>query len=237
LQTLVTSLAFLVALGVHSPAAASEPITPDTLARLLGVDDPSPSPVVTCHHRPCVMVVEIDTVIDEDVAKRVVAEIKGADEANADQIIIRIDSYGGQISSGMTIIHTIEATHTPITGLVDASAFSMAFMIEQVTPMRVMTSRSSLLTHEARLGSIDNATLETLRAAVRDLEVTSYQLAMIGSRRLSITLDDYLARTHERDWIMAAPEAKAVHAVDCVFGGSGIEYVRLVEAGLEPGCI
>jgi ATP-dependent protease ClpP protease subunit len=112
----------------------------------------------------------------------------------------------------------------------------MAYEILQSCTNRVMTSRSSLLTHEARLGGVEPpVTIAKLKAALEDLEVTSFQLAQIGSHRLKISFAEYTAKTRDHDYIMDYREAKRIGAVDLVVGGSALEYIALVRAGVPVG--
>lgn len=136
----------------------------------------------------------------------------------ANALIIRIDSDGGSVEYGLAIANFITKASVPTVCIVTERAQSMGFVILQACDVRLMTPDAFLMAHEPwsqiqgnRHEIIKRAILEKLR-----LDKISYTLAYVVTRRMTLSVKQYLAKIEKGDWVMKAPEALAVGAVDKV---------------------
>lgn len=134
------------------------------------------------------------------------------------ELVLKIDSHGGEVMSGLELIVALEdfkATNgTRVTCVVDFRAFSMAAVILQssVCDVRLMTSRSLLLFHKASLQIRGNA--DDLDEAAQVLRAIDYALLEMCARRLKMPMDEMYKRTYRRNWVLSAEQALAVGAID-----------------------
>lgn len=134
-------------------------------------------------------------------------------------IVLEINSDGGSVDAGFLLAKAIESSPAPVTCVVDGEAMSMAFYILQSCTTRVMTFRSSLMTHEVRLVSVGGVH-ETERVLLNDLDLvraSSRGFAEHVSRRMGMPYQEYDRHVRGgRDWYMNHEQALKFHAVDRV---------------------
>lgn len=94
--------------------------------------------------------------IDPCSAETVVAKIKSMNHLNSTQTItLEINSPGGDVSAGISIINTIEQSKAPIITIINGEACSMAALIAIVGKKRYMYSNSFIMFHPISEGQSD----------------------------------------------------------------------------------
>lgn len=154
--------------------------------------------------------------VNESLASKMEASIELANKI-APSIIIEIISSGGETAGGFKIAKAIENSSKIVTCVVDNEASSMAFYILQSCDIRVMTRRSTLMTHEIKLFT----TMEYLKRGrlldmADELRAMSLAHAEHCRHRMKISMAEYMRRTTGRDWWMHWEDAVQFHAVDRV---------------------
>lgn len=158
-------------------------------------------------------------------------ELAQAQAAGVDAIVLEIDTPGGEVAEGFTIVKAIEETRVPIVCVVDGQADSMGFYITQSCSVRVMTARSRLMTHEPSMGAEVSGHPIQWRNAFEHLKALADAMAVYESARMKISLEEFKKRIADgTDWWMGSVEAKSVGAVDCV-----VDRVRTVIGEMSKG--
>ena len=70
-------------------------------------------------------------------------------DSNVSEIILRINSHGGEVEAGLGLVQFFETLHKPLTGVVDTKGWSMGMTILEGCPTRWITARSTLMMHGA----------------------------------------------------------------------------------------
>jgi len=96
--------------------------------------------------------------INISVAKRVVTEILALDKLDQNPIMLLINSPGGSLSAGYSIIDAITGIESPVVTLVTGQACSMAGLISIAGDERWMSRRSIWMAHDIYSGNEDYAT-------------------------------------------------------------------------------
>lgn len=152
-------------------------------------------------------------------------------------IIFRIDSFGGSVFLGLSAIQYIgdvkRAHNIRTVCIVDTKAMSMAagFLGSDACDTRLMTSRSTLLYHNAS-GS-GEGTKDQLLEAAEMLAALNEAMANLCAGRMNISVAEYRARIEKHAWILAVDEAVAVGAVDGVIAVADLP-VAYELAPVEP---
>lgn len=111
----------------------------------------------------------------ESVLKAIqdMAEVRQAGE----DVVLRINSPGGEMQAGFALSRTIEEWPTPVTCVVDGEAASMAMYIFQSCPVRVMTKRSVLMIHQPSISGGMAGHSEDWKAIADYLEASTWAMA------------------------------------------------------------
>lgn len=97
-------------------------------------------------------------VIDDKLANSINKELFALDTISHKPIVLRINSGGGSISAGFSIIDTIRTLHSPIITVVTGWACSMAGLISIVGAERVMFEHAIWMAHDLQAGNADYVT-------------------------------------------------------------------------------
>lgn len=156
---------------------------------------------------------EVTTVSSKDA----IEAIHAAERNHASVLIIDINSPGGSVWSGFEVAKAIENAKVKIVCVADGEAASMAFYLLQSCPVRYMTKRSMLMTHNPSI-AIDNdrVTPTELAKLMSTLATLANAMAEHCASRLHMSVDAYKNKIDGRDWNMNWQEALAVGAVDHV---------------------
>ena len=113
---------------------------------------------------------------------------------DVDRINVHINSYGGDVSEGLTILNTLLRHPAEVVTYVDGFACSAASVVFMAGDRRIMAQSSNLLVHPAWCSTTGNA--KSLRATAADLDtiteqsVTAYLARITKSREELLELMD-----------------------------------------------
>ena len=189
----------------------------------------APSMLQAPSGKSIVLIRFIGPISDKSVSE-ILRAIGAAQKAEADAIVLDINSPGGYVAEGTVLAQAIEAVDTPVTCLVDGQGLSMALAVLQSCDHRVMTRRSILMAHQPNLGGRVNPE-EHLNYYDQGVAMW-HALAEQYARKAHVTADEFLKRTaNGREWWMDWREALRVGMVDEVVSGLGDVIVKVATAG------
>lgn len=156
-------------------------------------------------------------IINDDTAKAIIGAIKESEDAGAANIVIEINTPGGEVDAGYDIIKAIEETEAFVTCVVDTEAESMGFAILQSCDRRYMTKRSKLMAHEPSLTTVFGGQPNEWQARADSMAAEREALAEQCCRRLKVSMEEYRKRTDGGQmWFMNWRDAVKFGAVDGV---------------------
>lgn len=227
---LISAFTFFVAPGIKGLRAeepqilhVSEPV--DQLPSLLELMEltkkPVEAPKVECQSNPklktdrCVPKYRLSADINEDSTKPAIAWIEAANKAGADELLLEINTDGGEVPSGFELARAIEESDAPVTCVIDGNAISMGFYILQSCEKRVMTRRSRLMAHEPSWAFGASGHPNDWKAYADNLKTLADTFGYWCAHRLKVSLKEYHARVDgNQQWWLEADAAKKVGAVD-----------------------
>lgn len=154
--------------------------------------------------------------IDDVSASTLVTAIEAAPHNKGDAIVIEINSPGGEVDPGFSIVKAIERYPAHVVCVVDGEADSMASYIYVSCDVRAMTRRSVMMIHQPALGmrgqlnDVQNA-LDWI-AALTSSMMEHYALRMHGITAVELAAKVAGGRTLWMDW----KAAQRYGAVDIV---------------------
>ena len=144
--------------------------------------------------------------------------IKDVANSKASNIIVNINSYGGDVNHGISI-HDMLAEHkAKVTTIVHGHTASAATIIAQAGDVRKMSDNALYLVHPASIIAFGNAI--DLKTALSDLEKVDGSIAGIYAKRTGKTIEEVIAimnRFEGRGEWLSASEAKDLGFVDEIF--------------------
>lgn len=129
----------------------------------------------------------------------------------SDPILLVIDSDGGDIVAGSTIIDAMQQCHHPVHTLCIGAAQSMGFLIFEYGEHREMWPRSFLMWHNAHMVAHGSPAQIRALMAMWGPKIAEYEIFIAA--RAGITLDQEHAKQNDV-WYMSADDAIAAHLVD-----------------------
>lgn len=178
-KVIAVLLAVLFAGCAPLPAAGSSKSSDDDLLAALLADEPKKPINVTTD-------VLLEDEVTPDLADAIEAQLKVTDGKD---VIVHINSPGGSVSAGLRIIKAIEGHKGNVTCRVDFFAASMAFTILQSCPVREMTDRSILMTHEGSGGA--RGKMRDLKNELAKQMAIEHAMENIECKKLKVSCDDY----------------------------------------------
>ena len=165
-----------------------------------------------------VAVIDLAGAIDDTTAERmsdIFAHIQFGPEP-VDEVVIRIHSPGGMVTSAWSIAKDIVASPVPTTCVVDTWAASAAFFILQACETRVVVPGSVLMVHEAKVVLPEGAPMAPADLAEYEALEKRANEVMSGAQchRLRVSLEECRARYRGREWWMGPLEALKIGAAD-----------------------
>lgn len=182
----------------HSPPARPEP---PALVVAITPEGATPTRVGT---------VTFDLPIDDYTVDALEASLLAL--SDADVIVLVLDTPGGYVAPARRAARAIETSATPIICLVDGNAMSAGFYILQSCAVRLMTPRSVLMAHEARVaiqGEPNDA-----KDQIAGLDAVNMAMAWQNCRRLTIPIETCVASYRGHDWFIPAGQALLIGAID-----------------------
>jgi ATP-dependent protease ClpP protease subunit len=171
-----------------------------------------------------VAIIHLDTPIQRPQAE--VLEVLLQSTVGADDIVIVMNSGGGDPIDAFEMIVSIYEAPAPVTCIATNMVASAAFLVFQRCPRRVMLDGSRLMMHEAQwVGPVQDV-LEAIERGV-DLDELNKVMAIFACMRLNFaTVSECHDHYKGRDWEMTAQEALRVGAVDEI----ALSTVEVVDA-------
>lgn len=168
---------------------------------------------------------------DETVtAKQFVKDIAALD---ADQITVRINSYGGSVTDGIAIYNAIKRHPASVTVSIEAAAYSIASLIAMAGDTVEMAENALLMIH-APWGYAGGNSAE-LREFADMLDKYAQSMASSYVGKSGQTHDEIIALlTDGKDHWYSADEAKAAGFIDAISGAVTVAAsARIQAAGLS----
>ena len=135
--------------------------------------------------------------LDSDVsANKIVNEISDLD---VDEIIVHINSYGGEVAEGLAIYNTLKNHKAKITTVCDGFACSIASVIFMAGDVRIMSNSSMLMIHNAWTYAQGNA--EELRKTAEDLDKISSMSVNAYLEHVNIEEEELKALLDAETWL------------------------------------
>jgi len=97
-------------------------------------------------------------VIDDKLANRINKELYALDKVSRKPIVLRINSGGGSLPAGFSIIDTMKTLHCPVITVVTGYACSMAGIIAVAGDQRVIFRHAIWMSHDLSSYNCDYAT-------------------------------------------------------------------------------
>lgn len=140
-------------------------------------------------------------------------QISELDAMNNKPIYMVINSPGGSVIAGFSLIRVMESIKSPIVCAVDSEAFSMAAIIAMYCSKTYMHKFSAIMFHQAAYGVRGEA--ERVKTRVRFIQSYLDDLEEDTARRMGLTLKQ-LKDKSRGEWWMTAKEAAGLGVVDGV---------------------
>lgn len=160
-------------------------------------------------------------------AGQALEETLTAARQRAEVAVIQIDSPGGLLHESRALARAIEMSPVPVICVVDGLAASGAYYLLQSCPVRLMTTRSALMVHEAYRGG--PPTIPELEDEKEKVALRAVNEAMVVQQcgRLSITAAECVERYRGREWWMLPDDAVQMGAVEAIVPTPGDVVLRL----------
>lgn len=139
--------------------------------------------------------------------------IRELKEIKTSQIVVHINSVGGDIFDGVTVYNALRTHPSPVTTTVDSLAASIASVIVQAGDIRLMLTGSQMMIHEAWGLGMGGA--EAMREYADLLDKQTDNIAGIYAERSGGDQDDLLTLMKNETWLSPA-EAVAEGLADAV---------------------
>lgn len=145
--------------------------------------------------------------IDEKLSKELVKQILALNILNKlehenQPILIRINSGGGQISAGLSIIDAIKYVKAPIMTLISGEACSMAGLISVMGDKRIMTKNSVWMAHPPA-GGVRHDYFQFERDRIKSLELYEKIIEQILKKKTKLTKTEVKKAKHGELWLDA----------------------------------
>lgn len=143
-------------------------------------------------------------------------EDAGKVEASRQPVILFVNSRGGDVLAGMTILDAILTSKTPIYTVNIGIAYSMAFYIVACGKERFALPNATFLLHDGMNGGYDSSS--KFRDRLRFTDELDIRLKKIILERTRITDADY-EKNERREWYMFTQEALELGIIDKTASG------------------
>lgn len=174
--------------------------------------------------------IEISAEINDKLVTAVIADLRVIHALKRPLVIIELTSGGGDVYAGFRLIKQIEdmGDTTKVVCIADIHAESMAFAILQSCPVRAMTKRTFLMTHEVHLVGVAGDAITAFRAEgyLAEVKAASRAYGEYVASRMHMPYAKYAAHVRDgRDWYFDHEQALKYKVVDVVVDTVG-EFVR-----------
>lgn len=185
-------------------------------------------PVESPKKEQSVAFIDFEVEVNENTAKQVIAAIKQANQEQVSDIVIRLDTPGGEVGAGIKMAKAIESSTSRVTCVVDGTAASMGMYILQSCGVRIMTKQSMLMAHQPAIRSFSGGPAEDFKTVASYLAALNVALAEHIVARMKITSRQLIANIRGgQEWWFSWQDAVKYGAVDKVV--NSIEDVLVVQ--------
>ncbi len=152
------------------------------------------------------------------VSAKDVSAVLDALPASVDQIVLRINSPGGEVFEGVSILNMLRAHKATVTAVVDGRAASAASVIAAGCDECVMSPGTQMMIHSPSVIAWGNATVLRKQAEVLD-----------GIERSIVEI--YTAKAGEKDWTQLLADETWMTATEAVNEGLADRVAVVPDAG------
>lgn len=125
--------------------------------------------------------------------------VKQIEEITAKEIIVYINSYGGEVSQGIAIYNALKRHEATVTTVCDGFACSIASVIFMAGDVRKMHKSSLLMIHNAWTVAQGNA--EELEKQAEDLRVINEAVKSAYADKINISEDELVKLLDAESWL------------------------------------
>lgn len=152
--------------------------------------------------------------VDDASAAKVIDQIHAANKVKTGKpILLFIDSPGGGVLAGNTIVNAMHASARPVVTICVSFCASMGAIIFETGMHRVMMPNSVLMLHEMSAGA--EGDLSHMVQQVALLQRLNAVFERLLAKQAQLTVEEYHARAAAQ-WWMLAEEAQQAHLADDV---------------------
>lgn len=127
--------------------------------------------------------------------------VRDLDQIDADELVVRINSPGGDVFDGIAILNALRARSGHVTTIVDGLAASAASFIAMGGDEIVMRKYSELMIHDAWGMAVGNAA--EMRELADQLDRSSDNIAAIYAERAGGTVEEWREQMRAEQWFTA----------------------------------
>lgn len=135
--------------------------------------------------------------LESDVSSYTLSKL--IQESNAKEIVVCINSYGGEVAEGLAIYNALRNHQAKVITRCDGFACSAASVVFMAGDERIMNEASLLMIHNAWTYASGNA--EELRKQADDLDTISATVAKAYMSRINITEEKLQEMLDAEKWI------------------------------------
>lgn len=167
-----------------------EPSVPDVVAKSIRIKHIKPR-----DGRVVALTGEINANVD-----RVAQKIKDLENISAEPIYLLIDSPGGSVIHGASLVSVIESSRAPVYTVCMRLCASMAFIVHQYGHKRFMLNRAILMSHDASSGP-KSGDMSRIKSIVDFLQKYIDRDSAYIANRAGMNLQDYKNEIMRDMWL------------------------------------
>ena len=160
-------------------------------------------------------IVRIDTDINSAMAADVCSELQAMDDEGRKPIMLYINSPGGEIGAGLSIIDTMNSLKSMVFTINTHMCASMGAAILSCGAKRMALPHSRVMIHQASSGVQGN--IQDMLISLRETERLNDELAKMIAENCGKTVEEYKEDTLRDRW-MTAEEALKYGIIDEIVG-------------------
>lgn len=138
--------------------------------------------------------------ITDQTAVRINKELLSLDVQNNDPIFLEINSGGGSIEAGISIINTIKCLKSSVVTIINGIAASMAAVISIHGTQRIIYPDSLWMSHDGAGGVDGSDYTEKILARIAFIEANKQIINNMLRRKTKLTEEDIAKGTHGELW-------------------------------------
>lgn len=144
-------------------------------------------------------------IVQDVLIDRTIKQLEMIDMDPSKPAFLVIDTYGGSVDAGMKLVETIKTLQSPLTCVIDHSAFSMGAIIASFCPRLLIQRQAQIMFHEASFSIEGNETHVRIRREIIQKKIDAIDEEV--AERLGITVAKFKALKHDEWWLSARDAA------------------------------